>query len=250
MSPRPLRMLVCPQEFKGSLDAFAATAALAHGVRAALGGSASLEVTGGVIERPMADGGPGTGAILATALGGETVGLRVRGAYGEQVNARYAIARTAQGDLAIIESATALGLTLTPAEARNPALSSSEGVGALILDALERGVRRVILCVGGTATMDGGSGVACALGLRLLDRNARDLPPGGIHLARLDHIEAGPLPALLEAEVRIAVDARNPLTGPQGGRGRVRRAERTAGLAGSRPGCGHRPLGAGGAGRT
>lgn len=217
-APRPLRVLVCPQEFKGSLDAFAATAALARGVRAALperAGPEFIEVLE-VIERPMADGGPGTGAILAVALGGETVRVRVRGAYGGEVDARYVLADTPEGALAIIESAEAVGLSLTPEAARDPARASSEGVATLILDALGRGVRRVIVCVGGTATMDGGSGVARGLGLRLLDRNGRDLPTGAIHLARLDRIEAAPDGTLRQAEMRIAVDARNPLTGPEG----------------------------------
>ncbi|MCK9486751.1 MAG: glycerate kinase [Dehalococcoidia bacterium] len=213
-APRPLRVLVCPQEFKGSLDAFEATAAIARGVREALAGRPAADIE--VVERPMADGGPGTGAILSAALGVEVVSLRVRGAYGDPVDARYGIASTAEGDLAVIECAEAVGLGLVPPEVRDPAWSSSEGVASLIRDALGRGVRRVIVCVGGTATMDGGAGVARGLGLRMLDADGQDLPPGGMHLVRLDRIEAAAPPALTEAVVRIAVDARNPLTGPEG----------------------------------
>ncbi len=209
MAAAPLRVLVCPQEFKGSLDAFEATASLARGVRAALS-DRSIEV----LEQPMADGGPGTAAILGRALGAEPRRATVRGSYGAEVEATYLVARTPDGPLAIIESASATGLTLTPPDQRDPAFSSTEGVGDLLLRAAAEGARRAILCVGGTATMDGGSGVARRLGLRLLDRNGDDLPAGGLHLARLARIEA--TQGTPDLEVRIAVDARNPLTGPEG----------------------------------
>ncbi len=213
-APPPRRVLVCPQEFKGTLDAQRATVAIATGVRAALVGQPDFEPAS-VIEQPMADGGPGTGAILARTLGGQTWHTRVRGAYGGEVHAAYVVAPRPGGALAVVESADAVGLGLTPPEERDPAFSSTEGVGALLLKAREHDATEVIVCVGGTATMDGGSGVARALGLRLLDRNGRDLPPGGIHLARLAHIEAAH-DALAGVRVRVAVDARNALTGPAG----------------------------------
>ena len=207
----PLRVLVCPQEFKGTLDAFEATAAIAHGVRAASDGRA-VEV----VEQPMADGGPGTDAILAQALSAKSIETTVRGAYGAEVRATLALADTPEGPLAIVESASALGLTLTPPSDREPARSTSEGAGELILEAIRQGASRLIVCVGGTATMDGGAGVARALGLRLLDRRGQPLPPGGLHLVRLDRIEDGVSPEVRAATARIAVDARNPLTGPEG----------------------------------
>ena len=207
MSAPPRRVLVCPQEFKGSLDPFAAAAAIAHGVRAAL---PSAEV----IERPLADGGPGTAAIIAAATGASMVRVAVTGAYGASVDAEYA----RLDDLAVIEAARVVGLTMTPAGGRRPAHSTTAGLGELILHAVEAGAKRVIIGVGGTATCDGGAGVARALGLRLLDARGDTLPPGPMHLARLARVarEDDVQRALSGIDVRVAVDVQNPLTGPQG----------------------------------
>lgn len=232
MSAR-LRVLVCPQEFKGSLTAAQAAAALAAGVRRAL---PSAEVRA----LPMADGGPGTAEIVAGAAGGRLVDCAARGPLGARVEgARYALidearvpastgTRAATGagaatpgggaaGVAVVEAAATAGLVLVPAERRDPARASTEGVGEQIAHALAAGARRVIVGVGGTGTNDGGSGAARALGLRLLDRNGDALPPGAVHLARLARVDAsGVIAALRAAEVRVAVDVTNPLLGPQG----------------------------------
>jgi len=203
------RVLVCPQEFKGSLNPFQAAAAIAAGIRTALPHAE-------IIERPLADGGPGTAAIIASATGGQSVPVTVRGAFANPVTASLVLVDDPAGRLAVVESATAVGLTLTPPEHRNPALASTEGIGDLILHAAELGATRLLICVGGTGSSDGGSGLARALGLRLLDRNGRPLPPGGIHLARLATIEDHVPPHLHSLAISVAVDARNPLTGPEG----------------------------------
>jgi glycerate 2-kinase len=205
----PRRVLVCPQEFKGSLDPFEAAAAIALGVRAALPDAE-------VIERPLADGGPGTARILAEAYDAVTVPATVRGAYGSTLVASFALAETVDGPLAIIEAAAAVGLVQTPPGHRLPGLASSEGVGDLVRLAVEMGAKRLLICVGGTGSIDGGSGLARALGLRLLDRRARELPPGGLNLARLATIEDAVDGTLRDLEVSVAVDALNPLTGAEG----------------------------------
>ncbi|MDA0271241.1 MAG: glycerate kinase, partial [Chloroflexi bacterium] len=207
---RAPRVLVAPQEFKGSLDAGEAARAIAAGVRAAWPDAE-------VIERPMSDGGPGTASLVAAAAGGTLLHARVRGALGDPVDAAYAwLERPAEPPMALVESATAVGLLLTPPERRDPALASTEGVGELVLDAARRGARRIVIGCGGTGTSDGGSGLARALGLRLLDAAVLEFPPGAIHLARLHRIERSAEPPLRGIEVIAAVDVQNTLTGPAG----------------------------------
>ena len=208
------RVLVCPQEFKGSLTAAEAAAAIAEGVHRALPDAR-------VVVLPMADGGPGTAAIVAAATGGRLVRGRVRGPLGEHVDAAHAwIERPDAPPLAIIEAATAAGLALVPARLRDPARATTYGVGEQIRAAMDAGAARIVVGVGGTATNDGGGGAAQALGVRLLDLAGDALEPGGIHLSRLARVEstAGPrLAALLSrVEVRIAVDVRNTLLGAAG----------------------------------
>jgi len=211
-----VRILVAPQEFKGSLTAAEAAEAIARGLRAA-GREAGVPLELDLL--PFADGGPGTAAIVSQALGGRAVSVTIGGPLRAPVNAEYALAEGASsagagGSLAVIDSAAACGLTLVPESARDPLNASSRGVGALVREAVGRGARRVVLGVGGTGTNDGGAGLAQAIGLRLLDAAGDALPPGAIHLARLARIERGaPLPHL---DLRIAVDVRNPLLGAEG----------------------------------
>lgn len=211
MSEGP-RVLVCPQEFKGSLTAAEAAAALAEGARRALGPSAHMDV------QPLADGGPGTVAIIAAARGAHLVATTVRGPLGDPVDAAYALVETPGGPLAVIEAAAAAGLVLLPPERRDPGLTTTYGVGELIRDAMARGARSIVVGVGGTATNDGGAGALQALGYRLLDAAGRELPPGGAALRALDRIDTADVPqhALRLISLRVAVDVRNPLLGIEG----------------------------------
>ena len=211
-----MRILVVPQEFKGSLTAAEAAGAIARGLQSA------ADEAGVVVEfdlLPFADGGPGTAAVIGQSLGGRFVRVQVDGPLGAAVQAEYALiegARPTDGDgpLAVIDSAAACGLVLIPEDRRHPFVTSSTGVGALILDAIGRGARRIVLGVGGTATNDGGAGAAQTLGLRLLDAAGEPLPPGAIHLTRLARVERVGWPAPID--LRIAVDVRNPLLGVGG----------------------------------
>ena len=206
----PARVLVCPQEFKGSLTAIDAAAAIAAGVRAALPDAE-------VIELPMADGGPGTVAIVAQATAATLVRHTATGPLGDPVDAAYALlARDGEPTLAVIEAAATAGLALVPAARRDPTRATSAGVGEQIRHALGRGARRVIVGVGGTATNDGGAGAAQALGLRLLDGNGDVLPAGGLPLVRLARVELSAEAVVRDLDLRVAVDVRNPLLGPSG----------------------------------
>ena len=211
---RVRRVLVCPQEFKGSLTAAEAAAAIADGARRALPDAE-------IVTLPMADGGPGTVAIVAAAAGGRLVRQPIRGPLGATIEAAYTrVERLEQPPLAVIEAAAAAGLALVAEGARDPARASTFGVGEQIRHALEHGITRIVIGVGGTGTNDGGAGAAQALGLRLLDLAGEELPYGGIHLARLARVEPpadqGFAALLARADVSIAVDVTNLLLGETG----------------------------------
>ena len=208
-----MRLLVCPQEFKGSLTAPEAAAAIAEGARR-VPGIAEVHAL------PLADGGPGTAAIVAAATGGDLVAAKVTGPLGDRVEARYALLPAAGGPTtALIGSAAAAGLVLVPPELRDPGFATSYGVGELIRDALDRGARSLVVGVGGTATNDGGAGAAQALGYRLLNRDRAPLPEpaGGIHLLNVFVIDSSGVDRrLADVDVRVAVDVTNPLLGEEG----------------------------------
>lgn len=203
-----MHILVVPQEFKGSLTAVEAAAAIATGVTRALP-AATVE------QLPLADGGPGTVAAVATAAGGELRQAPCRDPLGRPRTAVFALLDN--GRTALIEMAAAAGLTLLRPEERDVKRTSTEGVGDLIRAALDAGARRIVLGLGGSATNDGGSGMARALGVRFLDGDGRELPPGGAALAHLARVDITGLdPRLRGVEVIGATDVRNPLCGPQG----------------------------------
>ncbi len=202
-----MRIVVAPQEFKGSLTAVQAAQAIADGLRRALPDAELVRV-------PMADGGPGTVEAVVTAKGGRWQKTAVRGPLGAAVDAAWGII---DGDTAVIEMAAASGLVLVPEGQRDPRIASTYGTGELIAAALAADCRRVIVGMGGSATNDGGAGVAQALGARLLDDDGRDLSPGGAALARLARIDVSGLdPRLGQTRLFAATDVFNPLCGPQG----------------------------------
>jgi len=202
-----MRIVVAPQEFKGSLTAVQAAQAIADGLRRALPDAELLLV-------PMADGGPGTVEAVVTAKAGRRQKTTVRDPLGAPIEAAWGII---DGDTAVIEMAAASGLVLVPESHRDPRIASTFGTGQTIAAALAAGCRRIIVGMGGSATNDGGAGVAQALGARLLDDDGQDLPPGGAALARLARIDvSGLAPQLGQARLFAATDVFNPLCGPQG----------------------------------
>ncbi len=203
-----MRVLLAPQEFKGSLTTIEAVEALADGVRRA--------VPDAEIDRlPLADGGPGTVRALIFARGGRFSLSSVEGPLGDPVAARWGLID--DGRTAVIEMAAASGLLHLPPERRDPRRTSSSGTGELIQAALDAGVERILVGVGGSATNDGGAGMAAALGARLLDDDGHLLPPGGAALARLARVDSSRLdPRLDRVEVIALVDVTNPLCGPDG----------------------------------
>ena len=203
-----MKIIVAPNSFKGSLSASQAAAAIARGVR-----QARPEVE--VVEIPVADGGEGTVEALVSARKGTYRSADVEGPLGGPVRATYGLIDN--GATGVVELASASGLTLIPAEKRDPRITSTFGFGQL-LDAVRRqGVGQIIAGIGGSATNDGGAGIAQALGFRLLDASGHELHRGGAALARLDRIDASGLdPSWRSISVMVASDVTNPLTGPRG----------------------------------
>ncbi len=202
-----MRIVIAPQEFKGSLTASQAAAAMAEGVRRALP-EAKLETV------PMADGGPGTVEAVVEASGGQTTTASVQDSLGQPVAAQWGIVG---GQTAVVEMAAAAGLWRLAEEERDPRVTSTYGVGQLALAALDAGCQRLIIGLGGSATNDGGAGMAAALGARFLDAKDGELPPGGAALNRLERIDSSRIDQRLrECEVIAATDVTNPLCGPEG----------------------------------
>jgi glycerate kinase len=203
-----MRIIVAPDSFKGSASALQVAQAMERGVHAVFPQAEVVKV-------PIADGGEGTVAALLDATGGRPRTSRVRGPLGEPVEAGWGL--LGDGLTAVIEMAAASGLPLVPPGRRDPRLTTTRGTGELVRAALDEGLRRLVLGIGGSATNDGGAGLARALGARFLDAQGRELAEGGAALARLARIDlAGLDPRLAEVELLVACDVDNPLTGPRG----------------------------------
>ena len=203
-----VRIVVAPQAFKGSLSAQEACRAIREG---ALRQIPDAEV----VLVPMADGGDGALEALVDATGGSYRHTLVRGPLGEDVRAAWGI--MGDGGTGVVEMARASGLVLVPDSRRDPRRASTYGTGQLISAALDAGCRRMIVGIGGSATNDGGAGMAAALGVRFLDADGNHLPQGGAALSRLDRIDLFDLdPRLRSCDVLAACDVANPLTGPEG----------------------------------
>ena len=203
-----MKIVVAPDSFKGSVSALEAANAIEQGLRRVLPDA--------IIEKiPMADGGEGTVQSLVDATGGHIQTHRVLTPLENEVDAKFGI--LADGETAVIEMASASGLTLVPPDKRNPLRTTTYGTGQLIHAALEAGCRRLIIGIGGSATNDGGGGMAEALGVRLLDINGKQISRGGGNLGQLASIDVTGLhPAIAETETVVACDVNNPLTGPDG----------------------------------
>jgi len=203
-----MRVVVAPDSFKGSATALAVAEAIERGVKAVFAGAEVVKV-------PIADGGEGTVDALVVATKGRIEERTVRGPLGEPVRARWGV--LGDGETAVIEMAAASGLPLVPKERRDPRLTTTYGTGELVRAALDAGVAKLVVGIGGSATNDGGTGLARALGVRFLDGAGGALPEGGAALARLARIDvAGLDPRLARAQVIVACDVDNPLTGPRG----------------------------------
>ncbi len=200
--------VIAPDSFKGSMTASQFCEAAEQ---------ALLERFPGLTVRkiPMADGGEGTVDALVQAAGGKKRSCWVSGPLGDKTMAAYGL--LADGKTAVIEMSSAAGLPLVPSWKRDPFAASTWGVGQLITDALDQGCTRFIMGIGGSATNDGGAGMAAALGARLLDETGEPVTPNAAGLLRLHRIDLSALdPRLKKARFQVACDVSNPLCGPLG----------------------------------
>lgn len=203
MQDSAVRVLICPDKFAGTLSAVEAAAALAAGWRDAAPADE-------VVTRPLSDGGPGFLDVLETALPGRRVPVATVDPIGRSVDGAILVA----GATGYVESAQACGLHLLAPEDRDPKTTTSYGLGTLIAAAVETGVRRIVVGLGGSATNDAGAGMLAALGAPALDGAGYALPYGGAAL--LDCASLGGAPRLRGVELVAATDVDNPLVGIHG----------------------------------
>lgn len=202
----PIRVVAAPAPFKGAISAAGAARAIAAGMRLVPGIAP--------IEAPIADGGEGTLEALVAARGGRARAFEVADPLGRGVEAEIGLL---PGGVAVVEMARASGYELLGDEERDPESTSTRGTGQLVLAALDMGARELIVCVGGSATNDGGLGLAVALGARALDEDGRELEGRGGELGRLSRVDlAGLDPRLDACRIRVACDVDTPFTGPSG----------------------------------
>lgn len=202
-----MHILIAPDSFKDCLSAADVSACLADGIRRVF----PLAV---IRCLPLSDGGEGFTETMLAAMGGERMAVEVVDPLMRPVKAFYALL---PDGTAVMEMALASGLELLAREERNPSITSTYGTGQLMRAAIERGCRKLVIGIGGSATNDGGTGMAQALGCRFLDAQGNELAPGGAHLNKLVQIDDSAVhPLLSQTEIVVACDVDNPLCGGQG----------------------------------
>lgn len=203
-----MKVTVAIDSLKGSLSSLEAGHAIKDGIK-------RVYPDAEVLVRPLADGGEGTVEALAFGMGGTLETITVTGPLGTPVACQYGMLKESR--TAVMEMSAAAGITLVPAEERNPLKTTTYGVGEMIVDAIRKGCRRFIVGIGGSATNDGGIGLLQALGYGILDKNGNQVSFGAEGLAQItkittDHV----IPELAECTFKIACDVNNPLCGPLG----------------------------------
>ena len=205
-----MKIILAPDSFKGSLTSLEVAEAMEAGIKRALPDAECIRI-------PMADGGEGTVQSLLDAAGGELIPCSVTGPAGQKVTAAYGM--LADGSTAVIEMAAASGLALVRGSSKNPLETTSYGTGELIRDALDRGARKIILGIGGSATNDGGTGMAQALGAVFRDADGRVIRENGAGgmLHKIESVDLSCMHSgLRQAHIQVACDVENPLTGENG----------------------------------
>lgn len=202
-----MKVLIATDSFKNSLSGAKVAEAIARGMK-----SEMSDVR--IHSLPLADGGEGTVDALVAAANGTKRKVRVHDPLMREIEAEYGII---QKDTAVIEMAAASGMGLLSEVERNPMITTTYGTGELIREAIEKNFKRIIIGVGGSATNDAGAGMAEALGAKLLNKDGEEIEKGGGQLDKLAKIDlTGLMPEVKDTEIIVAVDVRNPLTGPDG----------------------------------
>ena len=204
-----MKIVVAPDSFKGALRSPEVAAALAAGWK-------SVRESDDVVEIPLADGGEGTAEALRLATGGERVTVPAHDALMRPICSKYSI--LGGGDTVVMEMATAAGIELLTREELDPCAATTYGAGEVLLAALKRGAKKIVIGIGGSATVDGGAGFLQALGVKYFDASGEIIPPGigGGSLGRIARIDASALAETLKGELVVACDVTNPLLGDKG----------------------------------
>lgn len=206
MSKPDLKIIIASDSFKGSLESLEVADALAKGVQDVFADAIIRKI-------PVADGGEGTVEAVTCALGGKLLKTRVSDPLGRDIEATYGICQ----ETAVMEMASCCGLPLLSKEERNPLLTSTFGLGQMILDAMKRGCKRFLVGIGGSATNDAGIGMMAALGARFLSRDGEELKPVGGNLTEIDQVDlTGLSPLLKDCTFTVACDVDTIFYGPQG----------------------------------
>ena len=203
-----MKVVIAPDSYKGCLSALEVAKAMERGVL-------SVFPSAEVRKIPIADGGEGTVAALVMATNGQLRQTEVTDPLGNKIIAHWGV--LGDGRTAVIEMAAASGLPLVPKEKRDPRVTTTYGTGELIKAALAEGLAKIIIGIGGSATNDGGTGMARALGVRFLDAAGQEVAAGGGSLAEICQIDTTGLdPRLKNTEIVVACDVDNPLCGTRG----------------------------------
>ncbi len=203
-----MKIIAAPNAFKGSLTATEAAIAMEAGIRKILPEAEVVQV-------PVADGGDGLVDVAVEALNGEMRSVEIAGPRNSPLKANFCYVKSM--DLVTVEMALASGLALLPENLQDPTLTTTFGTGELIKTGLDLGVTRINVGIGGSATNDGGIGMAQALGARFLDKDGRELPGIGASLASIVKIDLSGLdPRIADTTVEAVCDVDNPLYGPKG----------------------------------
>jgi len=206
-----MKIIVAPDSFKGSLTSIQAANAIEKGIKKA---AQNYKEPVEVIKVPMADGGEGTVEAIVSANGGRIITTQVLDPLGREVDSFFGVL---PDNTAVIEMAAASGINLLSEDERNPMKTTTYGTGQLIKKALDYGCKRIIIGIGGSATNDGGVGMAQALGIRFLDKEGNQIGFGGGELYKIEEIDTSSLdPRINDTIITIASDVKNTLCGPNG----------------------------------
>ena len=203
-----IKILIAPDKFKGSMTAIEAANSIALGIKKVNPGAK-------LVKLPLSDGGEGLVDVMVNAAGGTVIETMVTGPLGNPVKAKWGLIEDKMK--AVIEMSAASGLNLVSESKRNPSITSTYGTGELIKAAMDHGCNEIIVGIGGSATNDGGAGMARALGVKFNDFNKEPLAEGGSELIKLESLDLKEIdPRLERTKILVASDVDNPLIGPRG----------------------------------
>jgi len=203
-----MKFILAPDSFKECMTAKEACMAMEKGIKRIMPEAICVQV-------PLADGGEGTLHTMVALTGGKIFQKKVKDPLGNETSGEYGI--LGDNETGVVELASASGLHLVDVEKRNPLITTTYGTGELIRAALAHGIKKLVIGIGGSATNDGGAGIAQALGVKFLDKDGKEIGFGGGELSKIESIDTSGLIMIdKDVEIEVACDVTNPLTGKNG----------------------------------